>query len=59
MFNDIRDYCILVQLVPRVIYHPSETFVDEFDRRLTRLRREPVTMTLAVLLGVGGIAEIL
>lgn len=56
VFNDIRDYCILVQLVPRVIYHPSETFVDEFDRRLTRLRREPVTMTLAVLLGVGGIA---
>ena len=36
VFNDIRDYCILVQLVPRVIYHPSETFVDEFDRRLDR-----------------------
>ena len=46
VFNDIRDYCILVQLVPRVIYHPSETSVDEFDRWLTRLRREPGTMTL-------------
>ena len=44
-----------MQLVPRVIYHPSETFVDEFDRQLTRLHREPVTMTLVVLLWVGGI----
>jgi hypothetical protein len=46
VFNDTRDYCILVQLVPRVIYHPSETFVDEFDRWPTHLHREPVTMTL-------------
>jgi hypothetical protein len=56
VFNDTRDYCILVQLVPRVIYHPSETFAYEFDRWPTRLHREPVTMTLAVLLGLGGIA---
>jgi hypothetical protein len=45
-----------VQLVPRVIYHPTENFVDEFDKLPTRLPREPVTMTLAMLLGVGGIA---
>lgn len=42
----------MVQLVPRVIYHDDSSFIDEFDHR-TRYKREPVTLTLAVLLGLG------
>ena len=57
LFNSTRDFCILVQLVPRVIYHDDNSFIDEFDHR-TRYRREPVTLTLAVLLGLGVAAGI-
>ena len=52
VFNASRDFCVLVQLVPQVIYHEDNSFLDEFDHQ-TRYRREPVTMTLAVLLGIG------
>ncbi|XP_027241441.2 MLV-related proviral Env polyprotein-like [Cricetulus griseus] len=52
LFNSTRDFCILVQLVPRVIYHDDSSFIDEFDHR-TRYKREPVTLPLAVLLGLG------
>ncbi|EGV98870.1 Envelope glycoprotein [Cricetulus griseus] len=52
LFNSTRDFCILVQLVPRVIYHDDSSFIDKFDHH-TRYKREPVTLTLAVLLGLG------
>lgn len=50
IFNITEDFCILVQLVPRVIYHDDSSFIDEFDHH-TRYKREPITLTLAVLLG--------
>lgn len=36
-----------------MFYHPADAFIDEFDHRLTRYRREPVSLTLAVLVGLG------
>ena len=52
VFNGSKDFCILVQLVPRLLYHDDSSFVDEFDHRV-RWKREPITLTLAVLLGLG------
>lgn len=57
VFNASSDYCVLVQLVPRIIYHDDNSFLDEFDHR-TRHKREPVTLTLAVILGLGMAAGI-
>lgn len=57
VMNMSRDYCVLVQLWPRITYHTSEYFVSQFEgRSQLRIRREPVTLTLALILGVGGIA---
>ncbi|XP_040592592.1 MLV-related proviral Env polyprotein-like, partial [Mesocricetus auratus] len=55
VLNITADYCVLVQLWPHITYHSSETVLGYFENRY-RFRREPVSITLALLLGVGGIA---
>lgn len=42
-----------MQLVPRVIYHNTGSFEAEFDLRPRRQKRELISLTLAVLLGLG------
>ena len=34
VFNTSKDYCILVQLVPRLLHHDDSSFVNEFDHRV-------------------------
>nr|XP_045016608.1 TIMELESS-interacting protein isoform X1 [Jaculus jaculus]XP_045016609.1 TIMELESS-interacting protein isoform X1 [Jaculus jaculus]XP_045016611.1 TIMELESS-interacting protein isoform X1 [Jaculus jaculus] len=51
-FDQSKHFCVMVQLVPRIYYHPEEVVIDEYDYRPTRLKREPVSLTLAVLLGL-------
>jgi hypothetical protein len=53
VFNNTKDYCVLIQLVPRVLYHPTNSFEGEFDRQLICYQREPISLTLAVILGIG------
>lgn len=58
VLNLTTDYCVLVELWPKVTYHTSDFMYDQFEKR-TRYRREPVSLTLALLLGgltMGGIA---
>lgn len=54
-FNKTSEYCVLVQLVPRIIYYPATTFESEFDPypSAPRRRRELVSLTLVTLLGLG------
>lgn len=54
-FNKTSKYCVLVQLVPRIIYYPATTFESEFDPypSAPRRRRELVSLTLVTLLGLG------
>lgn len=52
------DYCVLMQLVPRVIYHDAGSFEAEFDLQPRRQKREPISLTLAVLLGLGVAARV-
>uniref|UniRef100_A0A8C7AD49 Envelope glycoprotein n=1 Tax=Neovison vison TaxID=452646 RepID=A0A8C7AD49_NEOVI len=56
--NQTTDYCVLVQLWPRITYHSDELVLSYHEwSDLRRVRREPVTLiTLATLLGVRGIA---
>ena len=51
-FNDTKDYCVLVQLMPRVFYYPANILEDEYDKHPTRFRREPISLTLAAILGL-------
>ena len=41
----------MVQLLPRVYYYPASRLEDEYTNK--RLKREPVSLTLAILMGVG------
>ncbi|ERE73455.1 envelope glycoprotein [Cricetulus griseus] len=44
--------------MPRVFYHPANILEDEFDKHPTRFQREPISLTLAVILSLGVAAGI-
>lgn len=48
---------VLVQLTPQLLYHADSSFPDEIEGK-NPVKREPVTVTLAVLLGLGVTAGI-
>ena len=53
-FNRSTDYCMLVQVVPRVYYHSGNSFDLRYEQKAySRPKRKPVSLTLAVMLGVG------
>nr|AAT06256.1 envelope glycoprotein [Sus scrofa] len=53
VFNQTKDFCIMVQIVPRVYYYPEKAILDEYDYGNHRQKREPISLTLAVMLGLG------
>lgn len=53
IFDNSKDYCVLVQLVLRVLYLLASTLKNIYDKHVTRFHRKPVTLTLAVILGLG------
>lgn len=54
VLTQINDYCILVHLMPRILYHDYDGFIDQWDKKPRWIKREPVTaITLTVLLGLG------
>ncbi|KAL6035639.1 hypothetical protein STEG23_036475 [Scotinomys teguina] len=55
IFNVTHEYCVLIQLWPRMFIYEDAKYLEMFERN-GRFVREPITMTIALLLGVGGIA---
>ena len=53
--NLTQDFCVLTQVMPRILSHSKEALLDTLEHR-HRQKREPVVMTLALLLGLGGTA---
>lgn len=54
VLSQTNDFCVLVQVLPKVTYHPPGAVEDRFDPTLTRHRREVVTAaTIGVLLAAG------
>lgn len=44
---------MLVQLIPRIYYYTAENVEKHFDSGLQRYKKEPISITLAILLGAG------
>lgn len=53
VFDPNVDFCVMVQLIPRIHYYTANNFEDHFDNGPKRYKREPLSITLAILLGVG------
>lgn len=58
IFNQSRDFCVQIQLVPRIYYHSEGALLQAYEAPHPRNKREPVSLTLAVLLGLGVAAGI-
>lgn len=55
IINETTGFCILVQLLPRLIYHTDHQLLDLMEHHKTK--REPMTtITLSLLIGTGIIA---
>lgn len=52
VLRDTQDFCVLVQLVPRLIYHPYEELLSYWDMGSPRTKRELTGVTLSNLLGL-------
>ncbi|XP_052494354.1 MLV-related proviral Env polyprotein-like [Budorcas taxicolor] len=56
VFNQSREFCVMVVVVPKITYHPEEVLYNFWDRDTPapRYKREPVTaITLAMLFALG------
>ena len=56
VFNQTHKYCVLVQIWPHITYHSDKTVLQYYEQLPRREKRKAITLTLAMLLGVGGIA---
>ncbi|NWW64205.1 ENV1 protein, partial [Ifrita kowaldi] len=56
-FNESKDYCIQVAIVPKIIYHPKDFVYGHHTTQEHHLaKREPFTaLTIATLLTIGGV----
>lgn len=46
-------FCAMVQIIPRIYFHPAGTLENSYSSHPTHFKREHVTLTLAALLGFG------
>uniref|UniRef100_A0A8D0KPN1 Envelope protein n=1 Tax=Strix occidentalis caurina TaxID=311401 RepID=A0A8D0KPN1_STROC len=55
LFSDSADFCVLIVIVPRVLYHSEEEMYHHWGENDNRLqKREVITaVTIAMLLGLG------
>lgn len=49
---------MIVQLVPRIYYYSASSSEDEFDKYPSCYQQEPISLTLAVILGLGVAADV-
>lgn len=55
VLNHTHNFCVLIQLVPQITYHPKEVVqaLTGEPGTLLRYKREPQSLTLAIILGTG------
>ena len=53
VFDQSKDFCVFTQLVPRIYYHPDNEVLGAYDFKNTRKTREPISLTLAMVMSLG------
>uniref|UniRef100_A0A671E1F1 Envelope glycoprotein n=1 Tax=Rhinolophus ferrumequinum TaxID=59479 RepID=A0A671E1F1_RHIFE len=55
VFNAANEFCVLVTVLPRILYHPEESMYSHWDSDTSmRSKREPITaLTIATLFSLG------
>ena len=53
-FNQSQKFCVLVAVMPKILYHSEEVMYLHCDREMLRQKREPITVnTMAALFSLG------
>ena len=54
VFNQSQEFCVLVAVMPKILYHSEEVMYSQWDREMLRQKREPVSaITMAALFSLG------
>lgn len=53
VMNLTEDFCVLTQVMPHILYHSEDDLLETLEGR-HRQKREPVSLTLAILLRLRG-----
>ena len=53
-FNQSQEFCVLVAVMPKILYHSEEVMYLYWDREMLRQKREPISaITMATLFSLG------
>ena len=53
-FNQSQEFCVLVAVMPKILYHSEEVMYLHWDREMLRQKREPISaITMATLFSLG------
>ena len=53
-FNQSQEFCVLVAVMPKILYHSEEVTYSHWDREMLRQKREPISaITMAALFSLG------
>ena len=53
-FNQSQEFCVLVHVMPKILYRSEEVMYLHWDREMLRQKREPIsTITMATLFSLG------
>ncbi|NXM05718.1 ENV1 protein, partial [Tyrannus savana] len=53
-FNESAEFCLQIIIIPRMIYHSEESLFEQWESCHHKIqKREPITLTIAMLLGLG------
>ena len=54
VFNPSQEFCVLVTVMPKILYHSEEVMYSHWDREVLRQKQEPLsTITVAALFSLG------
>ena len=53
-FNQSQEFCVLVAVMPKILYHSAEVMYLHWDQEMLRQKREPISeITMATLFSLG------
>ena len=54
VFNPSQEFCVLVTVMPKILYHSEEVMYSHWEREALRQKREPIgAITVAALFSLG------